>query len=55
VTGTADSATWDALRAENEDDQVPDDIAMSTQDEVSAPDDEITLTELDDLPSDVTA
>ena len=55
VTGTTDSATWDALRAENEDDQTPDDIAVSMEDELSAPDDELTLTELDDLPSNVTA
>ncbi|HEX9335999.1 MAG TPA: peptidoglycan-binding domain-containing protein [Pseudonocardiaceae bacterium] len=57
TTGCCDEATWAALTATAHggqaatDDQTPGDIAISMQDEVAAPDDVVSLTELEELPS----
>lgn len=65
VTGTCDDATWAALTSSatagqsaqgDQADQsggAPEDIAVSLEDEVAAPDDEVLLAELDELPGHV--
>jgi peptidoglycan hydrolase-like protein with peptidoglycan-binding domain len=63
ANGVADSATWAALVAASqggaaatgsaEGDGPPADIAVSIQDEVAAPTDEISLDDLEPLPSNV--
>jgi peptidoglycan hydrolase-like protein with peptidoglycan-binding domain len=54
VTGQCDEATWAALTGEPEageqSETPPDDLAVSLQVEVAAPDEQYTLDELDDLP-----
>ena len=58
TTGCCDEPTWAALTArahggqptEQHDDHIPHDIAVSIQDEVAAPSDEISLTELEHMP-----
>lgn len=62
VNGVCDEQTWAALTSATQqpaqqggDAAVPGDIAVSMQDEIAAPGDEIALTELDELPGHVTA
>lgn len=56
-TGCCDEGTWAAIVARAHggaaaaEGQAPNDIAVSMQDEVAAPDEQIALTELDELPS----
>lgn len=56
ATGRCDEATWAALTgepalAEQTAERPPDDIAISLQVQVAAPDEQHTLEELDDLPA----
>jgi peptidoglycan hydrolase-like protein with peptidoglycan-binding domain len=58
LNGVADEVSWATLRAAGAADSgpsVPGDIAVSMQEDMSPPGAEIQLTELDDLPSHVSA
>ncbi|MFI7673036.1 peptidoglycan-binding protein [Actinophytocola sp. NPDC049390] len=54
ATGQCDEATWAALTGEaasaEQSGELPTDIAVSMQVQVAAPDEQITLDELDELP-----
>lgn len=50
TTGTCDDSLWAALTGTATQDTTPNDIAISMQDEVAAPDGETALHELDEMP-----